>query len=140
MPAPLRLQRKRTPGARLPAGAVCCTRPGLWSNPFVHAEPLEAVRAYWRLLHESSPAFRMGPESGLRFAPRPNARTLAPGYMQLVHTEGVSVLRGRDLACYCSLCPKHSQGKPLDVECLSCKPCHVDVLGRVANGFRCDPY
>jgi hypothetical protein len=32
---PHRIQRHRRKGWRLPADAVCVTRPGCWGNPFV---------------------------------------------------------------------------------------------------------
>lgn len=44
----------------------------------------------------------------------------------------VERLRGKNLACYCHLCPKHAAaGKPLDEHCPDCAPCHVDVLGDI---------
>lgn len=42
-------------------------------------------------------------------------------------------LRGKDLGCWCKLCPAHQNGKPFDVECSDCAPCHADVLGELAN-------
>jgi len=37
MAHPLRIQRKRTKGYRLPEGAVCVSRPSKWGNPFATA-------------------------------------------------------------------------------------------------------
>jgi len=31
---PIRIQRKRTKGFKLPTGCICCTRPGPWGNPW----------------------------------------------------------------------------------------------------------
>jgi hypothetical protein len=45
---------------------------------------------------------------------------------------------GRDLACWCRLCPAHADGKPFSAECPDCTPCHADVLGRLVAGLRCD--
>jgi hypothetical protein len=42
-------------------------------------------------------------------------------------------LGGKDLACWCELCPAHADGLALGVECLDCAPCHGDVLLRWAN-------
>jgi hypothetical protein len=42
-------------------------------------------------------------------------------------------LRGRDLACWCGLCPAHQDGLPLRVACPDCAPCHADVLLELAN-------
>ena len=36
-PHPLRIQRKRKKGFRLPAGTICVTRPGRFGNPFESA-------------------------------------------------------------------------------------------------------
>lgn len=47
-----------------------------------------------------------------------------------MHTE----LTGKHLACYCKLCPKHANGKPLNESCADCKPCHVDVIGKILYG------
>jgi len=45
----------------------------------------------------------------------------------------VAALRGKNLACWCRLCPAHAEGKPFDVDCQDCDPCHADVLGEVVN-------
>ena len=42
-------------------------------------------------------------------------------------------LRDKNLADWCRLCPAHRDGKPFDVDCRDCDPCHADVLGRIAN-------
>ena len=34
MKLPMRIQRRRTKGFRLPPGTLCVTRPGPWGNPF----------------------------------------------------------------------------------------------------------
>jgi len=44
-----------------------------------------------------------------------------------------SELAGKDLACWCRLCDRHRDGKPLDENCPDCAPCHVDPLGKIAN-------
>ena len=77
---PHRIQRRRTRGWRMPAGAVCVGRPSRWGNPFkigVHVvTPAEAVARYdaWLM--------------GLPFAER--RALLAP-------------LVGQDLVCWCPL-------------------------------------
>jgi len=70
---PERIQRKRTKGSRLPAGAICVTRGTRWGNPFrvVDGDRATAVRLYEDWL----------PTSGL----------------------DVSELRGKNLACFCPL-------------------------------------
>jgi hypothetical protein len=42
-------------------------------------------------------------------------------------------LRGRNLACWCRLCPSHRDGKPLGLACSDCDPCHSDVIGPIVN-------
>ena len=43
-------------------------------------------------------------------------------------------LAGKDLACWCGLCELHQDGKPLLEDCPYCERCHVDTLGKIANG------
>jgi hypothetical protein len=72
---PKRIQRKRVKGWRAPAGAVNCTRPGKWGNPFAVADyGLDAA------LH----LFEANISDELKAAAR---------------TE----LRGHDLMCFCAL-------------------------------------
>ena len=54
MAHPLRIQRKRTKGYRLPAGAVCVHRPTKWGNPFrvMDGDNGDAVRRYDVWLHQ----------------------------------------------------------------------------------------
>ena len=42
-------------------------------------------------------------------------------------------LNGKNLACWCHLCEVHAKGKPFDVDCSACDPCHADPLGKIAN-------
>lgn len=49
------------------------------------------------------------------------------------HLSGIAQLRGKNLACWCQLCEAHRDGRPFDVECPDCAPCHADVIGEVAN-------
>jgi hypothetical protein len=112
---PKRIQLKRTKGWRLPTGAVSVARPTIWGNPFridqcreagfrgtdadLRARCVEAFRVWlgphWRMNWD-------GEESETA-----RARII----------QHLSVLRGKDLACWC----------PLD------QPCHADVLLRLAN-------
>jgi hypothetical protein len=102
-PAPVRVQRSRRKGAKLPPNTVCVTRGTRWGNPFrVGTHEYEngdftlsrsgAVAAFKHYLkHE------------------PEGRALARAAKK--------ELRGKNLACFC----------PLD------KVCHADVLLKVAN-------
>jgi hypothetical protein len=42
-------------------------------------------------------------------------------------------LAGRNIACWCALCPEHKAGRPLGVTCDVCAPCHTDVLLPLVN-------
>jgi hypothetical protein len=118
-PMPKRLQRKRTKGSRLPEGCVCVTRPGKWGNPFkpgtVHPwngriikDAQDAVTTFYFWLTQM--------KKGQQRA-----------------AEAKAELRGKDLACWCKLCPKHKDGLPLGEKCAECKPCHADPLLIEAN-------
>jgi hypothetical protein len=78
-PHPLRIQRTRTKGARLPNDVVCVTRPGKWGNPF-----------------DTAPEFR----SWLAGGTDPDAELEQRRTWILNH---VQELRGKQLACWCSM-------------------------------------
>jgi hypothetical protein len=91
----------------MPEGAVSVTRPGRWGNPFIVGKdggPQYCVVLYGRML------------TGL-FAlcctPSLEEQQAARRYV----IDHVDDLRGKDLACWCRLD----------------KPCHADVLLRLAN-------
>ncbi len=99
---PLRIQRKRTKGWRMPPNTVCVTRPGFWGNPFKGRNQMGAALMYELAL--TRPAN----------IPYPNKRIEKIISKQ---RERLNELRGKNLACFCSL----------EVEC------HADVLLREAN-------
>jgi hypothetical protein len=123
MSTPLRIQRRRVKGWRLPPNAVCVTRPhsafqnryriGTRSNWLGRdvASAQEAVDCFAQII-------------------------MAPAHIRAYARE---MLCGKNLACWCRLCPRHDArgGKPLDERCADCAPCHVDPLGAIANGFDC---
>lgn len=88
MTTPRRIQRKRTRGWRMPAGAVYVGRPTKWGNPYrIGHYPLTAQRAvdlYRRWL--------AGEQTGARRPP-------SAEFLEAIRTE----LRGRDLVCWCPL-------------------------------------
>ena len=106
---PKRIQRRRTKGWRMPEGAVYVGRPSRWGNPWRVGDTwcLHRLKAY---------------DAASLFEHR--ARCGGHRYQEL---------RGRDLACWCRLCPAHAEGKPLGVTCPDCEPCHADVLLEIAN-------
>lgn len=117
VPHRLRVQRRRAKGEPgMPKGAVYVGRPTILGNPFIHPEPLEAVKAYARLLTENSPSFQIGP-GGLQFAANYNICCLEWWFQKEMLPGLLSQIRGKQLACWC----------PLD------RPCHADVLAALAN-------
>lgn len=119
---PKRIQRSRAAGWRMPEGAVYVGRPTKRGNPFKVGDSVRATPD--------------GPVA-VCFS----ARDAVDTYRALVYrpemsafrAEVVSELRGKDLACWCGLCPEHADGKPLGVICDKCEPCHADVLLEIAN-------
>ena len=100
---PQRIQRRRTKGWRMPEGVVYVGRPSRWGNRWRVDEPL-GRELLW------------------------DAATVADLFRSdITHREGIWVgwslssylapLRGRDLACWCSLD----------------QPCHADVLLELAH-------
>lgn len=96
---PVRLQFKRQKGFRLPPNALRVTRPSRWGNPFKVGQPN---------LVDGQP---ITGEDALRFFEKLVEIRLArqPEYLE--------PLRGKDLACFCSL---NSE-------------CHADILLKYAN-------
>ncbi len=105
MTAPVRIQRRRTHGWKMPPNTVCVGRPGYFGNPF---QGPTAANAYRRWL--------AGKMSRAEF----RRRNMNPF---MLHFDRGNVLRelqrlrGKNLACWC----------PLD------QPCHADVLLELAN-------
>lgn len=78
---PIRIQRKRTKGWKMPEGAVYVGRPTLMGNPFTVEE--------WGSREAASAAFRTYMEH------HPHGRSLA--------TFAREFLRGKNLVCWCPL-------------------------------------
>lgn len=115
----VRIQRKRTAGWRMPAGAVYVGRPTRWGNPFHIGHEFRAIRC---------------PECGeieptVRVSSRQRAVELFDAWLRWprqwfpgvgaapTHDEVRAALAGCDLACWC----------PPD------QPCHADILLALAN-------
>jgi Domain of unknown function (DUF4326) len=116
---PIRIQRKRTAGWRMPENTVSVTRPGPFGNPFVvggyfkignGGNGMTMIRALeekyadksYTILKTAQEAVDMFREYKKRYP-----------YKQ----EEIAKIKGKDLACWC---------KPGD-------PCHADVLLEIAN-------
>ncbi len=104
---PMRIQRRRTKGYRMPPNTVSVSRPGQWGNQFNSGDRSMDVEWYTAWAYDED-------QRGFR-----NTASL--------------VLGGRNLACWCPLCERHKDGKPLDEHCPDCTPCHADVLLEIAN-------
>lgn len=105
-----RIQRQRTKGWRMPAGAVYVGRPTRWGNPFTLGEASAQLDVDgWLIKCDGSRADAVSAFNAWL------TDRMAVGLIVL--TEWLAALRGRDLACWC----------PLD------QPCHADVLLELAN-------
>lgn len=126
MTVPVRVQRKRTKGWTMPPNTVSVCRPGRWGNPFKVAPGFEAdgIRIPEITATSAVQLYREYVERAL--ANWPSTR------------DALAELRGKNLACWCSLCRVHAAGKPLGVSCNRCDPCHSDVLLDLANRPRCE--
>lgn len=137
MTTPRRIQLSRAKGWRMPEGTVSVARPGRWGNPHTINR--------WRDRETCVALFRdsvLGCWSPSTSAHLPDAyakgsyrdhhewlRRIGGHPAELAPVE----LRGKHLACWCSLCPAHADGKPLGITCEACAPCHADVLLEIAN-------
>ncbi|MEV4127123.1 DUF4326 domain-containing protein [Nocardia sp. NPDC049707] len=119
---PQRIQRKRSAGWKMPAGAVYVGRPGYWGNPYRVGATVGSVfdthSTLWdwgglRDLHDEHVLTAQecidAYEKWIRCKIGESGWTMAH--------EASIWLRGKDLACWC----------PLSA------PCHVDALLRAAN-------
>ena len=138
MSAPKRIQRKRTKGWRMPAGAVYVGRPTIFGNPF-SAYKCDCC-GYWDVRDENDVTYLVNHE----YVRQPSVRadrttwtTKAQASREAVRLyfdeatywlggwevtwpdkyAALPTLAGLDLACWC----------PLD------RPCHADVLLELAN-------
>lgn len=116
---PKRIQRKRTKGWRMPKGAVYVGRPTLWGNRYKIGTWSNTLGREVQTIEEAVELYRKVVWDA------PDGQ-----YMAAYAREQ---LRGHDLACWCGLCPAHTDGKPLGVDCPDCDPCHVDPLLEIAN-------
>lgn len=101
---PLRIQRKRSKGWKMPMDTVVVSRPTKWGNPAI-----------------VNPRLRAG--SGAAHAPNfPTAAEAVEFYRDYIEhcpdlLASLGDLRGKNLACFCALD----------------QPCHADVLLELAN-------
>ena len=109
MSTPIRIQRKRTKGWKMPMEAVVVSRGTKWGNPCV-----------------VNPRVRYG--SGAKHAPNVPTATEAVAFYREYLKEcpdlmaALPELRGKNLACFCAID----------------QPCHADVLLELANKPVCE--
>jgi hypothetical protein len=113
MTQPIRVQRKRIKGWRMPANTKCVTRGTKFGNPFTFGEfmlSLTLVNKVRRI--EVS---ELTDDAWLKWSLESFEEYInnKPDFIDLIKKE----LKGYNLACFC----------PLN------KPCHVDILLKVAN-------
>jgi hypothetical protein len=108
--APIRIQRKRTKGYKMPPNTASVARPGKWGNPFKIAPGFESEGVKFpEITAESAVAlYREWIERALQNWPSTG--------------DALAELRGKNLACFCALD----------------KPCHADVLLKLANKPICE--
>lgn len=121
MSGPVRIQRKRTKGWKMPPNTVSVTRPGKWGNPFrvggwfkigPGASGPFMHMAYCRALGE-----QYADASFTKIATPEQAVTFFRIYLNRYPPRDINQLRGKNLACFCALD----------------QPCHADVLLEIAN-------
>ena len=119
---PKRIQRMRTKGWRMPAGAIYVGRPTRWGNPYVakQSERFAGMDGVWFVADGANNTWT--PEVDDKKAAVDLAVSIYRGNVGGFWNEGFrkhirAELAGRDLACWC----------PLD------QPCHADVLLEIAN-------
>jgi hypothetical protein len=78
--APVRIQRKRTKGWKMPENTVSVSRPGRWGNPF-----------------------RVGHEAATAAEAAQSYRNIMEAHMTPVLRAELNLLRGKNLACFCPL-------------------------------------
>lgn len=129
MSGPVRIQLSRRKGWRMPANTVKVDR----STGYGNAWSIRRIKSgHWFVDGPNTPI------GGLLCGNEEGAKLVAIRfYRREAERLGVSSqLVGKNLACWCRLCPEHKDGKPFDVTCIACAPCHSDVLGSLAN-FAC---
>ena len=113
--SPQRIQLRRTKGWRKPEGVINVARPGKYGNPFKVLDCMEAgyasnpIEAHRLCVAAFSDWLNGDPWAAGASPDWPERR--------LALLEAIPELRGHDLACWC----------PLD------RPCHADVLLKLAN-------
>jgi hypothetical protein len=112
---PKRIQRKRSKGWQMPENTVYVGRPSKWGNPY------HIGKNYFEEVFEDGEIVDILSWDSIdeKVAVQFFEEAISKKYpiMKITTEVIITELRGKDLACWC----------PLD------KPCHADVLLRLAN-------
>lgn len=120
---PIRVQRKRAKGWRMPENTLYVGRPGKWGNPFVVGEKYENgawMACMFPVYNEFIEKYRTGivpksPEEAIELY-KTHMATKIKTWPDAMRKE-LESLRGKNLACWCKIG----------------QPCHADVLLEIAN-------
>ena len=100
-----RIQRKRTKGWRMPKNTIYVGRPTKWGNPFeIGSNPSQFSAALPSRCENIDTVLKC-------------YRYYAESWIEVTGRQWIKRLKGKNLACFC----------PLD------KPCHADILLKIAN-------
>ena len=123
---PIRVQRKRTRGFKLPENIVCVTRPGRYDNPFIISgdmiflnvkfrRPLLYLGRYWQQGTQADCVYLFRKLLNGDF----NQSEDTDLQHWVMHFKGIrkDELKGKNLACWCKIG----------------YPCHGDVLLEIVN-------
>lgn len=116
---PQRIQRKRTKGWRMPAGAIVVSRPSEWGNPFTVSEARGVGKDAGTIsyLVDSGSWMASTREEAHEIAVKAFRAWLALPKQSKYRARAQLALRGHDLACWCA----------------PGLHCHADVLIEFAN-------
>lgn len=118
---PIRIQRKRTKGWKMPPNTVSVTRPGEFGNPFVVGGLYKIGNgksrgefSYLRCLYE-----KYNDGSFIKIESVQQALNMYQEYLNKYPLTDAQIekLRGKNLACFCK------EGEP----------CHADLLLKIVN-------
>lgn len=110
----IRVQRRRAKGWKMPANTIYVGRPTVWGNPFIvgeHGTAAQCVDLYRALL------------GGFVCVSNPREQIAAQERTHAHVVKHLKNLKGKNLACFCSLA----------------KPCHADILLALANDRELPP-
>ena len=108
---PIRIQRKRTKGWKMPENTVCVSRPSKWGNPY----SIWRKRGRWLLGWHFT---RDGSYETKEQAQREAARLYKRYFKAQRLRRFIGELRGKNVCCWCGLDD----------------PCHGDFLLEISNG------